>query len=182
MISTLLLIFVLQVSYVTVLTIRTILTIKGYRYYAAVLSAIDVLIYVIGFKLILDNLNQPINLLIYCISYGIGILVGMYVEDRLALGYVNLHIVSKEKSKKLAQFLRDQGFGVTTWRGEGLEGERQIVSITIRKNRQQHVYRLIKSIDAEAFVVSYDLQYYQGGFSLQSFRARRRKNENKVYV
>lgn len=177
MIQTLLLIFVLQVVYVTLLTIRTILTIKGYRYYAAALSAIDVLVYVTAFKIILDNLDKPINLIIYCIGYAIGILVGVYVEERLALGYVNLSIVSKDAHSTLAEALREKGFGVTTWNGEGLEGQRKVLYVTTQKKNQRKLYQLIKQIDQDAFVVSYDSYHFQGGFSLNPFRKKFSKKE-----
>lgn len=41
-------IFIINVFYVTFLTMRTILTLKGYRYMAAVVSFLEVLIYVVG--------------------------------------------------------------------------------------------------------------------------------------
>jgi len=177
MIKTLLLIFVLQVVYVTLLTIRTILTIKGYRYFAACLSAVDVLIYVTAFKIILDNLDQPMNLVIYCVGYAIGILVGVFVEERLALGYVNLSIISKDAHTTLAKELREKGFGVTTWTGEGLEGQRKVLFVTTHKKNQRSLYRFIKEIDSDAFVVSYDSYPCQGGFSLNPFRKQRSKQE-----
>ena len=46
-------IFIINVFYVTFLTMRTILTLKGYRYMAAVVSFLEVLIYVVGFKILL---------------------------------------------------------------------------------------------------------------------------------
>ena len=172
MLGTLVIIFLLQVTYVTVLTVRTIFTIKGYRYAAAFLSAIDVLIYVIGFKIILDNLDQPINLIIYCLSYSVGILVGMYVEEHLALGYINLSVVSKDEHTTLAKELREQGYGVTTWVGEGLEGQRKILMVTTQKKNQNRLCKLIKQIDKEAFVVSYDSRYFQGGFTINPFKKK----------
>lgn len=177
MINTVLLIFVLQVVYVTLLTVRSILTIKGYRYYAAALSAIDVLVYVTAFKIILDNLDQPINLVIYCIGYAIGILVGVYVEERLALGYVNLSIVSKDEHTTLAQSLREKGYGVTTWTAEGLEGQREVLYVTTQKKNQRKLYQFIKQIDKEAFVVSYDSYPFQGGFSINPFRKKYSKKK-----
>lgn len=182
MVSTLIVIFCLQVSYVTVLTIRTILTIKGYRYPAAILSAVDVLIYVIGFKIVLDNLDKPINLVIYCVSYGVGILVGMYVEERLALGYVNINVITKEEHRSMVQILRDQGYGVTTWNGDGLQGQRLIISITTQKKNQYKCCKLINEVDQDAFVVTSEQRHYQGGFSLNPFRQHYQKDEAKAYM
>lgn len=54
----LLAIFVINVAYVTCLTVRTILTLKGYRYVAAAVSFIEVLIYIIGLGLVMANLDK----------------------------------------------------------------------------------------------------------------------------
>ena len=49
-------IFVINVCYVTCLTMRTILTLKGYRYVAAIVSFVEVLIYVVGLGLSLIHI------------------------------------------------------------------------------------------------------------------------------
>ncbi|WP_044642286.1 DUF2179 domain-containing protein [Risungbinella massiliensis] len=167
MLSTLLTIFMLQVLYVTVLTVRTILTVKGYKYAAAFLSAVDVFIYVMGFKIVLENLDRPLPLLIYCISYGIGILVGIRVEERLALGYVMVQVVSTDSEVLLARDLRQKGYGITTWAGEGLDGQRQVLSIMIQRKRQKKLYQDIYSLDSKAFVISYEPRNMQGGFVMK---------------
>lgn len=50
--------FIINVCYVTFLTMRTILTLKGYRYVAAVVSFMEVLVYVVGLGLVMSSLDQ----------------------------------------------------------------------------------------------------------------------------
>jgi uncharacterized protein YebE (UPF0316 family) len=170
MFTTLLLIVVLQLVYVSMLTVRTILTIKGYQFMASLLSAVDVLIYVIGFKIVLDNLDQPINLIVYCVSYGIGLFLGMKLEEKLALGYLNISVITKKENVPLVQQLRDAGYGVTAWIGEGMEGERLILSITAHRKQQNKLSKQIAALDPNAFMVAYEPKHFQGGFSFQPFR------------
>jgi uncharacterized protein YebE (UPF0316 family) len=92
-----------------------ILTVKGYRYVATVVSCIDIMIYVIGLKIVLDNLDKPINLLVYCLSYGIGILIGIKIEEWLALGFVTVQVTTNGNNADLAAGLRQKGYGVTGW-------------------------------------------------------------------
>lgn len=166
MIATLILIFVLQVVYVSLLTIRTILTVKGYRYAAAVLSSIDILTYVIGFKIVLDNLGNPINLAVYCISYGIGILAGIKIEEVLALGFVNVQVIIEALDQHLVSELRKKGYGVTVSTGEGLEGLRLILSIVSTRKQQNELMGVIKSLNPNAFVFSYEPRLLSGGYFL----------------
>lgn len=50
-------IFIINVCYVTFLTMRTILTLKGYRYIAASVSFLEVLVYIVGLGLVMSNLD-----------------------------------------------------------------------------------------------------------------------------
>ena len=58
-----LIIFSINVVYVAFLTIRMILTLKGYRYSAAMVSMVETVIYIVGLGLVLDNLDQIQNLI-----------------------------------------------------------------------------------------------------------------------
>jgi uncharacterized protein YebE (UPF0316 family) len=164
MTSTLLLIFILQVIYVSLLTIRTILTVKGYRYWAALFSTIDIFTYVIGFKIVLDNLDQPINLLVYCVSYGIGILIGIKIEERLALGFIMVQVIIPAKNDFIVKALRDTGYGVTASTGVGLEGPRLILLIITKRKQQNTLCDKITSLDPQAFIISYEPRSFRGGY------------------
>ncbi|SMQ62671.1 Uncharacterized protein YebE, UPF0316 family [Bacillus sp. OV166] len=171
MLLTICTIFLLQICYVSLITIRMILTVKGYRYVAAVVSCIDIMIYVIGLKLVLDNLDKPINLLVYCLSYGIGILIGIKIEEWLALGFVTVQVTTNGNNADMAAGLRQKGYGVTGWLAEGLEGERFILTIIIARKLQSRLYQDILLADPQAFIVSYEPKYFRGGF-LKSNRYR----------
>ena len=80
-------IFIINVCYVTFLTMRTILTLKGYRYVAAVVSFMEVLVYVVGLGLVMSSLDQIQNIFAYALGFSVGIIVGMKIEEKLALGY-----------------------------------------------------------------------------------------------
>ena len=59
-------IFSINIVYVTFFTLRMILTLKGYRYIAALISMVEVVIYIVGLGLVLDNLNEIQNLSCLC--------------------------------------------------------------------------------------------------------------------
>jgi uncharacterized protein YebE (UPF0316 family) len=163
--ATLLTIIVLQVLYVSMMTIRFILMVKGIRYVAALMSAVEIGTYVIAFKLVLDNLDDPVNLIVYCLSYGLGILIGTKLEERLALGYVTVQVVTQKTEYALAEQLRKKGYGVTSWEGEGLEGShRTILNIVIHRKKQSNLYHHIQAIDPGGFIVSYEPTRFLGGF------------------
>ncbi|NOU74973.1 DUF2179 domain-containing protein [Paenibacillus sp. LMG 31458] len=161
---TLVAIFFIQVIYVSSLTTRMILTIRGYRYFAALLSMVDIMVYTIGLKIVLDNLSKPISLVVYCVSYGIGILVGMKLEEKLALGYINVQVIPSSREISLSSILRGKGYGITQWMGEGMDGERVLLSITMQRRNQSQLLQEIENVDPHAFVVTHDIKQYRGGF------------------
>ncbi|MBC8932302.1 hypothetical protein IAI15_38565, partial [Escherichia coli] len=71
-------------------TVRLLLTMKGYRYLAALSSVFEMIIYVVALSLVLDNLNNIANVLAYAVGFGVGIIVGMKIEERIALGYITV--------------------------------------------------------------------------------------------
>jgi len=159
-----LIILAIQVIYVSIMTIRMIFTLKGKRYLAASISTIEVFVYVIGLSIVLDNLNNPVNLLTYSIGYALGILVGTKIEERLALGYVTVQVVTQHIDDPLPSAIRNKGFGVTSWFAKGKDGDRLVLYVLTRRKNQQRLYNIINELDPKAFIMSHEPTFFHGGF------------------
>ncbi|RWR05776.1 DUF5698 domain-containing protein [Siminovitchia fortis] len=163
-------IFIINVIYVSFFTIRMILTLKGYRYVAAVVSMIEIVIYVVGLGLVLDNLNQIQNLIAYAVGYGIGVIVGTKIEEKMALGYITVNVITKEYDRDLPKQLRDKGYGVTSWAAQGLEGDRMALQVLTPRKYELKLYQLIKDLDPKAFIIAYEPKTIYGGFWVKSVK------------
>ncbi|MFC4324007.1 DUF2179 domain-containing protein [Litchfieldia salsa] len=163
-------ILVINIVYVSFFTIRMILTLKGQRYLAAFISTIEVVIYVIGLGLVLDNLNEIQNLVAYAVGYGIGVIVGMKIEEKLALGYITVNVITDQINQNLPKMLRDKGYGVTTWAAQGLEGDRQSMQILTPRKYELKLYQTIKELDPRAFIIAYEPKSIHGGFWVKSVK------------
>jgi uncharacterized protein YebE (UPF0316 family) len=164
------LILIINIVYVSFFTIRMILTLKGQRYLAALISTFEVVIYVIGLGLVLDNLNEIHNLIAYAVGYGLGVLVGMKIEEKLALGYIKVNVILKDVSTEIPQILRDKGYGVTSWVAHGLEGERLMIEILTSRKSEVDLYNTVKHIDPKAFIISHEPKAFYGGFWVKRVR------------
>jgi uncharacterized protein YebE (UPF0316 family) len=147
-----------------------ILTLKGRRYLAALISTIEVVIYVVGLGLVLDNLNQIQNLVAYAVGYGIGVIVGMKIEEKLALGYITVNVITAEDDRDLPKMLREKGYGVTNWLAQGLEGNRQSMQILTPRKYELKLYQTIKEIDPKAFIIAYEPKTIHGGFWVKAVK------------
>lgn len=165
-------ILAINVVYVSFLTVRMILTLKGQKYLAAAISTVEVCIYVIGLGLVLDNLDKIQNLMAYAIGYGLGVLIGSKIEEWMALGYVTVQVISNHYDQELPRRLRQAGFGVTSWMGEGMDGPRLVMEILARRKNQGDLYRQILAYDAKAFIIAYEPKQFHGGFWVKSLKNR----------
>ncbi|WP_077620411.1 DUF2179 domain-containing protein [Bacillus sinesaloumensis] len=163
-------ILVINIVYVSFFTIRMILTLKGQRYLAALISTVEVVIYVVGLGLVLDNLNQIQNLVAYAVGYGIGVIVGMKIEEKLALGYITVNVITKEYEMELPKRLRAEGYGVTSWSTEGKEGERLSMTILTPRKYEMKLYKTITDLDPKAFLITYEPKSIHGGFWVKAVK------------
>lgn len=163
-------ILVINIVYVSFFTMRMILTMKGQRYVAAIISMVEVVIYVIGLGLVLDNLNEIQNLIAYAVGYGIGVIVGMKIEEKLALGFIMVNVITKEYDRDLPKALREEGFGVTSWPANGLEGNRMALEILTPRKYELKLYNTINELDPKAFIIAYEPKTIHGGFWVKSVK------------
>lgn len=163
-------ILVINIVYVTLFTVRMILTLKGLRYVAAFVSMIEVIIYVVGLGLVLDNLNEIQNLIAYAIGYGIGVVAGSLIEEKLALGYITVHVVSTNPDLAFTRKIREKGYGVTSWSSYGMDGDRLSMEILTPRKYELRLYELIQEIDPKAFIISYEPKRIHGGFWVKQVR------------
>lgn len=170
-------ILIINIVYVSFFTIRMILTLKGYRYIAAFVSMIEIVIYVVGLGLVLDNLNHIQNVIAYAVGYGIGVIVGMKIEEKLALGYITVNVITKEYDKDLPKQLRASGYGVTNWAANGLEGDRMALQILTPRKYELKLYQRIKELDPKAFIIAYEPKTIYGGFWVKSVKRGKLKDE-----
>jgi uncharacterized protein YebE (UPF0316 family) len=165
-----LIIFAINIVYVTFFTVRMILTLKGYRYIAAGVSMIEVVVYVVGLGLVLDNLNEVQNLVAYAVGYGCGVIIGTKIEEKMALGYITVNVITVDEDKLLPKLLREQGYGVTDWSANGLEGNRSALQILTPRKYELKLYTAIKELDPKAFIISYEPKAIHGGFWVKSIK------------
>lgn len=154
------LIMFLRIGDVSIGTMRTILVVQGRKYYAGLFGMIEVLIWVFAIRFIFQNLDYIPNLFGYAIGFGLGNILGITIEQKIGLGFVQLNVISRFSTDKIADTLRINKYGVTILPGEGgAGGVAIIVLITPRKN-QKDVIKLVESIDKEAFItVQHSLPY-----------------------
>jgi uncharacterized protein YebE (UPF0316 family) len=170
MFSILLSIFIIQIVYVSASTLRIILTLKGQKYYASAISTVEIVVYVLGLNLVLQYLGHTLSLVVYAIGYGLGILAGSWIEEKIALGYVTLKVITNNAESTLANDLRNNGYCVTSWLGSGRDGDRLVLEVLAKRKNEKKLYNLILSQESKAFIVTLEPKHLHGGFWVKANR------------
>lgn len=169
------LILILQLVYVPLLTLRTIFLVKNMTVIASLLGFAEALIYVFGLSLVFSGDQGPLAMIVYALGFGLGILIGGAVENKLAIGYNNFAVNLMNKNTDLITRLRNEGFGVTVFEGEGRDSERYKLDILTKRNREEELLDLVEEYEPRAFIVSYEPRRFKGGFLVNSMKKANKK-------
>ena len=157
-----LLIMLLRIADVTIGTFRTILVVQGKKYTAGLAGFFEVLIWIFAMRYIVGHMDNTLNLIGYALGFAFGNILGITLEQKVALGYVQLNIISKYNTDDIADALRMSKFGTTILPGEGASGGVSILLVIIRRRDFEKVMKLIESIDKDCFVTVQHSRPYRG--------------------
>lgn len=163
-ISAALIILVLRVFGVTLATFRVLIMMRGKKLLAAFLGFFEVLVYVLAIGEVVANLSNVWNLLGYCLGFALGTLIGMSLEERLALGYATVRIVSRFNGQRIAEIIREDGHGATVEWGQGKEGTVSLVYVTVQRKQVDEILKLVDSQDPDAFVTVEETRSIRRGY------------------
>lgn len=160
-----LLIFLARICDVSIGTVRMILVLSGRRYAAAILGFFEVGIWVLAVSGVLEylSLQNWIAVVAYAGGFATGVLVGMTIEDRLALGFRMVRVVNTEPGSGLSRVLRDRGYRVTRLDGHGREGPVEIAFTVVRRRSLTELEALIDEHAPRAFVTIERIDRTSGG-------------------
>jgi uncharacterized protein YebE (UPF0316 family) len=138
--------------------------VRGRKAIAWVLGFCKSIIFVIAITSVLSNLDNPLNVIGYAAGFATGNVVGMFIEEWLAVGHVKLSIISSARGVVLAQVLRQAGFAVTEIPARGKDGMVSMLSVSVRRKEVAKVNAIVRENDADAFVIAEDVRPLRRGF------------------
>ena len=152
-------IFFARICDVSLGTIRIILVSKGYRNQATLISFVEIFIWIIVISRIIQHIDEWVNYFAYAGGFAAGNYVGMLIEERMTLGYELVRIITRLNPNKLTEALRNEGFGITVLKGNGMEGEVGVIYVIIQRSHLKQVKQLIKEYNPQALYTIEDIRY-----------------------
>lgn len=158
-------IFALRVTDMSLDTLRMLFVVRGRKRIAWALGFGQAAVFVIAITSVLTGLEKnPLMVLFYAAGFATGNVVGMLVEERLAVGHMRLNIISKEHGSEVATLLRSNGYAVTEIPAKGLTGRVNLLSVSVLRKDVDHVDQLVHQLDESAFITSEHVQPIRSGF------------------
>mgnify|MGYP001209292550 CR=1 FL=1 len=145
-------IFVLRVCDMALDTLRVLFIVRGHRPVVWFLGFFQSAIWVLAFTSVLGHLSNPLAWIGYAAGFATGNVVGMAIEDKLAIGYRHLRVVSPLHGPEVAAAVRQAGYGVTVLDGHGRDGPVSVINASVRRRDVDRLQRLVRQADPEAFI------------------------------
>jgi uncharacterized protein YebE (UPF0316 family) len=158
-----LLIFALRIVDVSLDTMRVLSAVRGARWVAGGLGFFQALIWIVVVGNAIRYLDSIWHVLGYAAGFGAGTLVGISIEHALAYGLATVRVVSRDGGVEIAAALRERGYGVTEFGGQGRDGRVEIINSVVQRQDLADVMRIVDSWDPAAFVTVEEPKFLRGG-------------------
>lgn len=157
-------IFALRVTDMTLDTLRVLFVMRGRRGIAWVLGFFQSAIFVVAITSVLSNLDNPLNIIGYAAGFATGNVLGITIENRLAIGHSDMRIISSRRGTAIADYLRSAGYAVTEIPARGKDGMVTILTVSVLRRNVEQVRTAVNSVDSEAFITAEDIRPIRHGF------------------
>lgn len=157
-------IFFLRVTDMSLDTLRVLFVIRGRKPLAWTLGFFQSALWVIAITSVLSNLDNLFNLIGYAGGFATGNVVGMMIEERLAIGFGHIRIISSRRGSAIAEAVRAAGYAVTELPGRGKDGTVTVLNCSVKRRDIEPIKGKVYRIDPDAFITVEDIRPIHRGY------------------
>ncbi|OKY77788.1 MAG: putative membrane protein [Candidatus Methanohalarchaeum thermophilum] len=173
------LIFLARVIDVSMATLRTILVVRGIKILSALIGFFEILIWLSAITQIMANLNDPTNYIAYAGGFATGNYIGIWIENKIAIGYQLIRAITTEKADDIINKLQKEDYKLT--RSKAITNGKQvdILYIPVKRKELSNVLKIIRNHDPEAIYTIQDIK----ALSKEALPSKpiTKKNKTKVF-
>ncbi len=153
-----LMIFFLRIIDVSMGTLRIIFVSKGYKKLAPFFGFFEILIWIFAISRIMENLDNWACYIAYAGGFATGNYAGMILEEKLAIGHELIRVITRKEAIELINALKNKGFGITSLKANGINGEVAVLYIIINRKNIGEVLDTIKTYNPLALYTIEDIR------------------------
>jgi len=159
-----LLIFALRIIDMSLSTMRFMMMARSYKLLAGIFGFFGSIVFIVAIRPVIQNLDDWGNLIGYAAGFSTGMVLGLILEERLAMGFTFFRIVSSRRGCEVAEKLRMAGFAVTEIPAWGKDGSVALLHCYVQRKRFDELVRLVNDADAEAFIAAEQVRSVRRGY------------------
>lgn len=158
-------IFFARVIDMSLSTIRMLMVVQGRKVQAAVIGFFEATIYIAALGKVMGSLNDPWKLLAYGLGFACGNIVGITIENKIALGNLEAQIVLRgTENDYLVDKLRENKFGVTLIEAQGKEGPKDVLIVALNRKDLNRLEKIVHDFDERIFITVNNINPISGGY------------------
>ncbi|MBK7667113.1 MAG: DUF2179 domain-containing protein [Sphingobacteriaceae bacterium] len=158
-----LLIFVSRLADVSLATLRHIFVSKGYKTLVPILGFFEVLIWLVAIRQIFNNVDNIACYLAWAGGFSAGTYLGMYLEEKMALGMQIIRVITNDDTDKLVEAFRKCQQGITVVNGQGAMGPVKIIFTVVKRTNKSEIIKLIEEYSPNAFYSVEEVKKFEHG-------------------
>lgn len=143
-------IFLARIVDVSLNTLRIIFMLGGKKLTASVLGFFEALIWLLAISQIFQNLNNIPTYLAYASGFGTGVFVGMWIEEKLAIGFVVVRVITQKPADELIEFLKERRYRYSCIDAEDHEGKVNVLFAVAKRDVLPHLVNQIRYYNPNA--------------------------------
>ena len=145
-------------------TLRLILMVRGRRFLSVLIVFFEACIGIASISKIVQDVSGIYSIIAYGAGAAAGLFIGMLISDRVSRNIMSTNIISNKSHNELEVLLRDAGFGVTSFYGNGKDGNLKILNVVCSSSKLLKLRKEVYREDSKAFMVTHYLDSIRGGF------------------
>ncbi len=158
-----LLIFISRLGDVTMATLRHIFISKGFKKIVPILGFFEVLIWLVAMRQVFNHLNNAACFIAWAAGFSAGTYLGMFIEERLAMGTQIIRIISNDDITALTEVLKNNHQGITIVDGQGAMGPVKLIFMIVKRVNKKEVLNWIHQYTPNAFYSIEDVKSLERG-------------------
>jgi len=146
--------------------------VKNLKILTAFFGFLEALVSIFGLAIVLSGEQNIVEMLVYALGFALGLVVGILVEQKLAIGFSSMQVNITHDNEMLVNILRDEGFGVTVYFGEGKYGKRINLDILTKRKKEAKLLGIIHKYEPKAFIMAFEPKMFRGGYLTEMMTKR----------
>ena len=100
---------------------------------------------------LVNDLNDISRIILYALGFSAGTIAGIWIEDKIALGFRSVRIMNQNKELSLARILREKGYNITQIPAQGYKDQVEVVIAILSRKEIIDFTKLVEKIAPNVF-------------------------------